>query len=181
MEPAIQSAADAKDGASTIVPFHRVVPYAIAACLAILAVQQGRQILAVKSQLETESAQLTQLTNLSQRDVLAGLRLMALEPKDISYLSSKVVVAWDAVQHRGLVSMQNLPAPGPGRNYQLWVLDPHAPAPISAGLIHPEAGSGSFTVRPLSTDSPGFAITLEPGEGSPVPTGSILFAVAPVE
>jgi len=46
-------------------------------------------------------------------------------------------------------------------------------------LIHPEAGSSFFASPPTSTTSPGFAITLEPVEGSSEPTGSILFAVAP--
>jgi anti-sigma-K factor RskA len=95
---------------------------------------------------------------------------------DVSYASSHVIVAWDPVQHRGVVSMQDLPMPPAGHDYQLWVLDPKAPSPISAGLI---TGSRSFDVAPVSTTNPGFAVSLEPSGGRPSPTGPILFAVAP--
>jgi len=85
-------------------------------------------------------------------------------------------VAWDPYQERGVVAMEDLPAAPAGYDYELWVLDPAAEAPLGAGLL---AGPRSFTVKPVSTPSPGFAISLEPGGGSPEPTGPILFAVAP--
>jgi anti-sigma-K factor RskA len=107
------------------------------------------------------------------------LHLSTLEAKDVSYQSSKIMVAWDSFQHHGTIAMQNLPEPPAGRNYQLWVLDPGALSPISAGIIHPGKPSGAFTVNTLTTTNPGFAITLEPGGGSPQPTSAILFAVAP--
>jgi anti-sigma-K factor RskA len=56
------------------------------------------------------------------------------------------------------------------------VLDPQALAPVNAGVI---TASRSFAVQPVGTQSPGFAISLEPSGGRPEPTGPILFAVAP--
>jgi hypothetical protein len=157
--------------------FPRWVPYGIAACLMILGISLALQILDLKSQLLATRADATRLR---ESNALMGLRLATLEAKDAakdpSYVLSKIMVAWDSYQHRGVVAMQDLPTPPAGHDYQLWVLDPAAEAPISAGLI---TGSRSFTVKPLSTQNPGFAISLEPSGGSPVPTLPILFAVAP--
>jgi anti-sigma-K factor RskA len=153
--------------------FSRWIPYAIAACLMILGIFQVRQILGLKSQL---LAARQDAARLRESNALVGLRLAELDARDASYASSKIIVAWDSYQHRGVVAPQNLPAPPAGHDYQLWVLEPEAEAPISAGLI---AGSRPFTVKPVSTLNPGFALSLEPSGGSLEPTGPILFAVAP--
>jgi anti-sigma-K factor RskA len=158
---------------SKIIAFHQWVPYAIAACLMALGISQALQITGLKSQLVA-----TQMDagHLRESNALIGLRLATLEAKDAAYNASRILVAWDPYQHRGVVSMQNLPAPPAGHDYQLWVLDPGAEAPISAGLI---TDSRSFTTRPVTTPAPGFAVSLEPAGGRPEPTGPILFAVAP--
>lgn len=75
---------------------------------------------------------------------------------------------------RGLVfTASNLPAPPPGRAYQLWVLT-NQPAPISAGMLALDA-SGRVNVRfntPLDLPRPvAMAVTLEPEGGMPAPTG----------
>ena len=75
---------------------------------------------------------------------------------------------------RGLVfTASNLPAPPPGRAYQLWVLT-RQPAPISAGMLTPDA-SGRVNVRfdtPIDLPAPvAMAVTLEPAGGVPSPTG----------
>lgn len=76
---------------------------------------------------------------------------------------------------RGLVMMAtNLPPLPPGRIYQLWVLTAQ-PAPISAGLLAPDA-DGRVTVRfdtPPDIPSPvAMAVTLEPAGGVASPTGA---------
>jgi anti-sigma-K factor RskA len=75
---------------------------------------------------------------------------------------------------RGLVfTALNLPAPPPGRAYQLWVLTKQ-PAPISAGMLKPDA-SGRVNVMfetPIDLPDPvAMAVTLEPEGGVPSPTG----------
>jgi anti-sigma-K factor RskA len=177
MEKVANPTVDAPGTTSKIIPFFRWVPHAIAACLMILGISQVRQILDLKSQLLATRADAARLR---ESNALTGLRLATLEAKDAlkdaSYVSSKIMVAWDPYQNRGVVAMQNLPTPPSGQDYQFWVLDPAAETPINAGLI---TGSRPFTVKPVSTQNPGFAISLEPSGGSPVPTGPILFAVAP--
>jgi anti-sigma-K factor RskA len=151
----------------------RWVPHLVAAGLMSLGIFQALQILALKSQLAATRADATRLR---ESNAFTGLRLSTLEAKDASYAAAKILIAWDPYQHRGVVGTGNLPTPPAGQAYQLWVLDPAAETPISAGLI---SGYRSFAVRPVSTQYPGFAISLEPSGGSPVLTGPILFAVAP--
>jgi anti-sigma-K factor RskA len=160
-------------GASNILPFSQWMPYAIAACLMALGIMQGQQITGLKSQLVATQSDADKLR---ASNAYIGMKLTALEAKDASYNTSRILVAWDPNEHRGVVSMQALPAPPAGHDYQLWVLDPGAPAPISAGLI---TDSRPFATAPVSTPAPGFAISLEPSGGRPEPTGPILFAVAP--
>ena len=75
---------------------------------------------------------------------------------------------------RGLVfTASNLPAPPPGRAYQLWVLTAQ-PAPISAGMLKPDA-NGRVNARfdtPADLPRPvAMAVTLESEGGVPAPTG----------
>ena len=186
MEPASHSACDVKGDepltssvekpAAPRTPFLSWGPYAIACGLLLLGIGEMWKIIALQSRLAAEKAEVALL---NQSNALVGLRLVTLEARDPAYASAKIIVAWDPYGHRGVISLQELPAPQPGRDYQLWLLDPDAPTPINAGLLRTETGSRSFGVKPVATPYPGFAITLEPDGGSPVPTGSILFAVAP--
>jgi anti-sigma-K factor RskA len=163
----------ARKKTSNIFSIHTLLPYAIAACLMILGISQAVRIGDLKQKLAVASLDAEKMR---QSDSLTTLRLATLEAKDPAYASSKVMVAWDSYRHRGMVALQGLPVSPAGRDYQLWVLDPNAPAPISAGLI---TGARAFATQPISTENPGFAVSLEPTGGSPSPTGPILFAVAP--
>ena len=75
---------------------------------------------------------------------------------------------------RGLVfTASNLPAPPPGRAYQLWVLTAQ-PAPISAGMLTLDASGRVNVTIPTPRDIPtpvAMAVTLEPEGGVPAPTG----------
>ena len=162
-----------KAAKSNIIAFHQLIPYAIAACLMALGISQSLQIGGLKTALTSTQ---TDAARLRESNALADLHLATLEAKDAAYTASKIIVAWDPYRHQGVVSMQNLPAAPIGKNYQLWVLDPGAEAPVSAGVV---TDSRSFAVKPVSTTKVGFAISLEPAGGVPEPTGPILFAVAP--
>ena len=75
---------------------------------------------------------------------------------------------------RGLVfTASNLPAPPPGRAYQLWVLTAQ-PAPISAGMLKLDANGRATAMIDTPQDLPkpvAMAVTLEPEAGVPSPTG----------
>jgi anti-sigma-K factor RskA len=164
----------------TILAFSQWFPYAVAACLMILGISQSAEIFRLSHQLQTVRARNVVVQDEADRlrasYSMASLRLATLEAKDSAYAAAKIMVAWDPFQHQGAIALDSLPAAPAGHDYQLWVLDPNAPAPVSAGVI---SGGRSFTVQPVSVQNPGFAITLEPAGGSPQPTTPILFAVAP--
>jgi anti-sigma-K factor RskA len=165
-----------------IIPFPALVPYAIAACLMILAIGQTVQVGRLKAQMRTlQTAQAVAASDadrLRQSNALAGLRLAELGAKDPAYGAAKVIVAWDPYQHRGVVTVDGMPAAPAGHDYQLWVLDPNAPGPLNAGLLN---ASRAFAVESVRASAPGFAVSLEPTGGSPAPSGPILFAVAPAQ
>jgi anti-sigma-K factor RskA len=76
-------------------------------------------------------------------------------------------------RNRGMIfSVSNLPTAPEGRVYQVWVVT--ANAPISAGLLIPDAsgaGSAYFATSPDIPPPVAVAVTLEPAGGVPAPTG----------
>ena len=74
---------------------------------------------------------------------------------------------------RGMVfAASNLPAAPAGKVYQVWVVT--SQAPISAGLVVPDADGGGMTYFYTPPDIPAptaVAVTLEPAGGVPAPTG----------
>jgi anti-sigma-K factor RskA len=162
----------------TLFPWIGICCVAAAVCLMALVIYQAGQLKDLRRQILSMQAQIDVFR---QSNSLGGLHLAALDAKDPAYSSSRVLVAWDPNLHRGVVSMQNLFAPTPGHDYQLWVLDPGEAVPVDAGLIVWSGKSQHFVTHPLTTTTPGFAVSLEPTGGSRLPTGEILFAVAPAE
>ena len=74
-----------------------------------------------------------------------------------------------------LIVADRLPPPPEGRTYQAWVIEGSAPAPISAGLLHPEGGRGMLLVPALQGVASGaitVAVTDEPSGGLSAPTGN---------
>ncbi|MEW2635316.1 anti-sigma factor [Streptomyces sp. NPDC048389] len=68
-------------------------------------------------------------------------------------------------QNRAVFTAANLPAPGAGKTYQLW-LD-HDGTMRPAGLIH---GDGTVILTGNPADAGAVGLTLEPAGGSPQPT-----------
>ena len=163
----------AKRSNAKIISFSQLIPYAIAACLMILGISQTLHIRDLKKEL---SATRDDAARLQASNALTDMHVATLDAKDPTYATAKILVAWDPDRAQGVVTLQNLPPPPAGHDYQLWVLDPAALAPISGGVV---SASRPFAVATVSTATPGFAISLEPTGGSPEPTGPILFAVAP--
>jgi len=75
-----------------------------------------------------------------------------------------------------LFAASNLPPIPAGRTYQVWYLT--RGAPVSAGLIKPDADGGAMAeFTPPSVAVPvGMAVSLEPDGGVPAPTGAIYLA-----
>ena len=158
------------------------IAYAVVISLLALTLLQCLEIERASSAQRTAQQQLRvaldKNAKLEQSYALMSLRLVPLDAKDPAYANARVLVAWDGNMHRGTITMDNFPLTPVGSVYQLWVLDPNAPAALNAGMI---TGARTFEVPSVSMPRPGFAISLEPAAGSTTVTGPILFAVAPAE
>jgi anti-sigma-K factor RskA len=161
------------------------VPWAIAACLAtaciVLALERtrlqekiGRELAA----LQRTNAQIgEELAILQKRNVLAEIKIATLKSQVAAYAAATAVVVWDKDHKRGVLQLDKLPPPGPGKDYQLWVIDPKIAQPVSAGVLAvPNDGliRTSFdTVTPVESAA-AFAISVEKAGGSPKPEGQVI-------
>ncbi len=76
-------------------------------------------------------------------------------------------------RNAGVLVMNNVPPPSPGTVYQMWLIG--AKGPTSAGTMGTVAVAPSTTATlPNLGASTALAFTVEPGSGSPQPTGAIL-------
>jgi anti-sigma-K factor RskA len=84
-------------------------------------------------------------------------------------------------RQRGMVfTVANLPPLPEGRVYQVWVVT--AQAPVSAGLLTPDAAGGGsvYYETPVDILPPtAVAVTLEPAGGVPAPTGAMYLVGTP--
>lgn len=94
------------------------------------------------------------------------------------YEASRDAVArayWSPTQGL-LIVADRLPAPPAGRVYQVWLIEPGAPRPVSAGVIDAASGGrGMLLVPPpagVSNNPVIVAVTDEPRGGVLAPTGS---------
>ncbi len=184
----------------TIVPFRSpqrsvYLPWAAAACLVGLllfkSVGDHREKVALlasfnrlSTDLEAAKRQVA-IAESARTDLLA--KLNSLESKDtiaqaqIAVLSSLIkdrpqavaVSLWDQEKQNGLLVVENLPVLESGKDYQLWVLDPNNPAPVSAGVfkVDPQ-GKVRLVFKPnqaIQTASK-FAVTEEKEGGVLSPT-----------
>ncbi len=87
--------------------------------------------------------------------------------------SGTATVVFSRERNAGVLVMNNVPPPSPGSVYQMWLMG--AGSPKSAGTMDAQAVTPSTThVFSSLSDCTALAFTVEPGAGSPQPTGSVL-------
>jgi anti-sigma-K factor RskA len=155
-------------------PRFTLMPYAVAACLMGLALMQAALILFLDHRLDIAQSPAP------HHDQFNGVQLVELAPQG-DHGAAKLMVAWNGKTCCGMLSMANMPDAPAGKDYQLWVLDPAKPAPMSVGVIPRGARSQHFIAGGVKMPGrPGFAVSMEPAGGRDEPTpNAILFAVAP--
>jgi anti-sigma-K factor RskA len=82
-------------------------------------------------------------------------------------------VVFSRNMNAGVLTLNNVPPPSQGTVYQMWLIDDKGPA--SAGTMGPASvtPTTTHTLRDLGRAGM-LAFTVEPGDGSPKPTGSII-------
>jgi anti-sigma-K factor RskA len=143
------------------------IPWAIAAALAVFC-----GLLAVdRVRLER------QLADIRATDPLMQTTFVTLAPSAPAPADAKATVAWQPGKQSGVIRISNLPAPQPGKDYQLWAVDAEHKEPISAGIIRVDQnGVAQVRFKPVEKAEhvKAFAISLEREGGVPKKEGPIL-------
>jgi anti-sigma-K factor RskA len=143
------------------------VPWAIAAALAVFC-----GLLALdRVRLER------QLADIRTADPLMQTTFYTLAPSAPAPADAKATVAWHPGRQSGVIHISNLPAPQPGKDYQLWAVDAEHKDPISAGVVRVDKnGLAQIRFKPVEKAEhvKAFAISLEREGGVPKKEGPIL-------
>lgn len=118
----------------------------------------------------------TKLAALEKRDPFAEIVTVNLVPQDKAFAGSEVTALWDNKRKTGILDPAKLPPAAAGKDYQLWIIDPKLPAPVSAGVFKPADG-GRYAFQPSRKigEAAALAISLEPAGGSePVARGPVI-------
>jgi anti-sigma-K factor RskA len=167
------------------------LPWALAACLAIVCGvslsqqrnlrqkigEQAKQIvdlnvLADSLRSETQDLQHAVAT-LQETNRLANLRIAMLGSMLSDSPKAVAVSLWDDKEQRGVFVVQNLKPLPADKDYQLWVIDPKYPTPVSAGVFQVDAQGNvrlQFKADKLIESASKFAVTQEPKGGLLTPT-----------
>jgi len=137
---------------------------------------QDEQAVAALTQKDADSQK--ELAALRQKNLLSDVKIATLKAQVAKFQQANAVVVWDPYQRNGVLQLEKLPPPAPGKDYQLWVIDPNNPLPVSAGVLSvPSAGlirTSFHPAQPVQSAS-AFAISLEKSGGSMKPEGQIIF------
>jgi anti-sigma-K factor RskA len=129
--------------------------------------EQGKTLVGLREALDTQAQMLR---------VLSGPRTLtaSLAPNEGFTGSGRVLV--DAESGEAHVVVAGLPAPDPGKTYELWAIRAGRP-PEPAGLIavgNTPATAARAARIATPTDVAAFAVSIEPAAGSTSPTGPIV-------
>ena len=137
----------------------------LVAAAAVLAIVVGVVAVGGGSEPDAFAAQLAAL--LERPDV----RMVDLAPKGAA--AGTFRVAWSASMGQAVLIGENLSPAPTAKAYELWLIAGKDALPMSVLDL---AASGSVhRIVHTSTDPSAWAITLEPRQGSPVPTGAIMY------
>ncbi len=115
---------------------------------------------------------------LASNQRLATARIAVLRPTADGSPRALGASVWLTTDRRGLLVLESMPPPHASQDYQLWLLDANAPAPVSAGVFRPDA-NGAVRLEYNAANAAAvdrFAVTLEPKGGVARPTGKMVLA-----
>jgi anti-sigma-K factor RskA len=132
---------------------------------------------------ETEAqTRITQLTaetdSLRQQNAQTQLEVTTLQSTVWEYRRSEMLVVWDSLRKQGVLMLDKMPRVDSGMDYQLWVVDPQRPAPVSAGVVTvDDKGVVKTQFKPVeSVDKVAkFVLSVEKKGGVPKKEGPIVF------
>jgi len=189
------------------IPFPSWIPWLAAACFCIAAVWSGKRFFDERSENASlrEQQRLAQqaldetrgqLGDATRRLAASGAEIAELGAKlkaegdlahfKIATLASMLgnspaavaVAVWDPSREQGVLDVSKLPALAAAMDYQLWVIDPQYPSPVSGGVftVDPVTGEAHVVFRadkPVKSIAK-FAVSLERKGGVLKPEGPIV-------
>jgi anti-sigma-K factor RskA len=142
------------------------LPWALAASLAVIA-----------SLLAYERSQLRRdVVALRDKDAFSTLRIATLSSQ-LNGTNGVGAIAWNGQAQRGMLKLEKMPPLEQNQDYQLWVIDPRYPQPVSGGIVHVDDEGNArltFTVEVPITNADKFAISRERKGGAPQAEGPIV-------
>jgi anti-sigma-K factor RskA len=122
---------------------------------------------------QAESGELRQtVATLRESNRLAAVRIALLDSLVPADPKAVAVSVWDNERQNGVFIVRNLkPAPS-NKDYQLWIIDPKYPSPVSAGVFQVDAKGNVreefHATSPIQLANQ-FAVTIEKKGGAEVP------------
>ncbi len=184
-------------------PLVRLAPWTVAAVLTVAALWVTRQNVSLQQenakfrterQLAEVATHLTrnQLTErtLFAEDMINSLGRELRRSRDLTRLKvtaltapagqtteAQVIAVWDPELQAGLLTTEKLPDIAGTQDYQIWIIDPAFPDPVSGGAFH--GAADGRVVLAFKPDQPvaqatAFAISLEKKGGVPKPEGTFI-------
>ncbi|HRE81987.1 MAG TPA: anti-sigma factor [Opitutaceae bacterium] len=135
-----------------------------------------RQALADASGLRTELTQARtqnarQLAELQSRYDLANFKVARLASLLGNSPEAVAIAVWNPLAQEGVLTVEKLATLASDQDYQLWLIDPQYPAPVSGGVFTIDAatGTGRASFRPTKPilQAAKFAISRERKGGAP--------------
>jgi hypothetical protein len=154
-------------------------PLALAAGLVLVAGGLGYWGWRESQQLASTRGQLTEAMT-AYRDTLSLLRSPGTRVINIPVSTNgqvgAVTIFADTMTHRWLVTCHHLATNQPGQVYQLWFIT--TTGMVTASVIRVSGGAPMVEALEMpkgAGDVMGAAMSIEPGRGSPAPTGPMVF------
>lgn len=138
-----------------------------------LAIKLGNLDRLLQSSLSTNEVLTAELKQIKESNRTANLRIAMLNTLLAESPKAIAVSVWDNQKQTGVFHVENLKPLPPGKDYQLWVIDPQYKTPVDAGVFQvDEKGNVRFEFKPRQPIAVAntFAVTEEPKGGRPTPT-----------
>jgi anti-sigma-K factor RskA len=135
----------------------------------------GREVASIKQEMQTMQKQQMEMVAAmdaykKEKDMMADADMQSVQMKSMVPGHPMVAtVYWNKNKGEAYLSMQKLPAPGKGKQYQMWVIQDGKP--VSMGVIPMDMNEGDLAKLPMEVkDGQAFAISLENEGGNATPT-----------
>jgi anti-sigma-K factor RskA len=189
------------------IAFPAWIPWLAAACFGLAAVWSEKLYLAARSEnasLRDQQNLAQQALDQTRGQLGDATRLLAASGREVAELGEKLkaegdlahlkiatlasmlgnspaalaVAVWNPTREEGVLTVSKLPALAAAMDYQLWVIDPQYPSPVSGGVftVDPVTGEAHVVFRadkPVKSIAK-FAVSLERKGGVAKPEGPIV-------